>query len=417
MRRTLSTPRARSFIASFTPRKAPSNYPQIPPTIQKMKATHARLAALATFAAVTTGSAVAETPIKIGVQAPITGEYAGEGQGIENAVRLLVEQRNAAGGILGRKIEVTTCDDEGKAAQAAICARRLVNEGVVAVIGSYTSGAALAAAPIYTAANVIQTSDGSSDELTQRGYKTFFRNAPPNSAESAFTAEYLVKHKKYQRIAVLADHSSFSSGLADSVQKSVKAAGGNVVSTGFITAGSQDYTAVLTKIKSEGADVLYFAGYYPDGGLIRSQMVQLNMSAPFVGGDANQNVAFAKIAGKAAEGAVMVNTPAPESLPYPEAREFLASYKAKYHSTPPSIYTFTNADGLRAVFAAMAATKSADASKLVDYMHQMKQFNGLTGAFGWDDKGERIGSPFVAFEITASGDYRTIYPAQQSASK
>src|SRR3546814_5988796 len=129
-------------------------------------------------------TAFAADPIKIGVQAPITGTYAAEGQGIENGVKLLVKQQNAEGGLLGRKLEVTVCDDEGKPAQAAICARKLVNEGVIAVIGTYTSGAALAAAPIYAAANVIQTSDGTSDELTAKGWKTFFRNAPPNSAEA-----------------------------------------------------------------------------------------------------------------------------------------------------------------------------------------------------------------------------------------
>jgi branched-chain amino acid transport system substrate-binding protein len=383
-----------------------------------MSATQMKHAAFAVLALAATASALAAGgTIKIGVQAPITGEYAGEGQGIENAVKLLAEQRNAAGGVMGSKIEVITCDDEGKAAQAAICARKLVNEGVIAVIGSYTSGAALAAAPIYTAANVIQTSDASSDELTQKGFKTFFRNAPPNSAEALFTAEYLVTHKKYQKIAVLADHSSFSTGLADGVIKAVKASGGNIVSNGYVTAGSQDYTAVLTKIKSEGADALYFSGYYPDGGLIRSQMAQLNMPAAFVGGDSNENVAFPKIAGKSAEGAVIINTPSPENLTYPEARDFLASYKKKYSAPPPSIYTFTNADGLRAIFAAMDATKSTEPAKLMNYMHRLKDFNGLTGTFSWDDKGERIGSPFVAFELTASAQYKTIYPVQQSASK
>ncbi|WP_269501651.1 branched-chain amino acid ABC transporter substrate-binding protein [Burkholderia sp. IMCC1007] len=360
-------------------------------------------------------STFAQSTIKIGVQAPITGEYAAEGQGIANAVKLIATQVNAAGGTLGRKIEIVTCDDEGKAAQAAICARKLVNDGVLAVIGSYTSGATLAAAPIYTAANVIVTSDASTDDLTQRGYKTFFRNAPPNYAEAAFTAEYLVKHKKYKRIAVLSDHSSFSSGLGAGVAKAVKDNNGNVIFSGFITAGSQDYTPILTKIKSENPDVLYFSGYYSDGGLIRAQMVQLGLSAPFVGGDANQNTSFAKIAGKASEGAIIIGTPEPESLPYPLAKEFLAQYKKAYNATPPSIYTFSNADGMRIVLAAVTATKSTDPSKLIDWMHNMKTFDGLTGTFGFDSKGERVGSPFAAAEINASAQYRTVYPLDQNA--
>jgi branched-chain amino acid transport system substrate-binding protein len=360
----------------------------------------------------TEGAWAADGPIKIGVQAPITGEYAAEGQGIQNGVKLLIDQQNAAGGLLGRKFEMTVCDDEGKPATAAICARKLVNDGVIAVIGTYTSGAALAAAPIYAAANVIQTSDGTSDELTAKGWKTFFRNAPPNSAEALFTAEYLVKVKQYKRIAVLSDHSSFATGLADSVEQAVKAAGGNIIAKDFITANTQDYSAVLTKLKSMNPDVLYFSGYYTDGGLIRAQMVQLGMKADFVGGDANQNAAFAKIAGNAVKGAVIINVPAPENLPYPEARQFLAAYTKAFNSQPPSIYTFTNADGLRAVFAAIKATNSADTAKLIPWLHEMKSFNGLTGPFTWDSKGERIGSPMTAFEVQADGTYKTLYPVQ-----
>ncbi|TAL88112.1 MAG: branched-chain amino acid ABC transporter substrate-binding protein [Candidimonas sp.] len=358
------------------------------------------------------GTAVAASgPIQIGVQAPITGEYAGEGQGIENGVKLLVKQQNAEGGLLGRKIQVTVCDDEGKPAQAAICARKLVNAGVIAVIGTYTSGAALAAAPIYAAANVIQTSDGTSDELTQKGWKTFFRNAPPNSAEALFTADYLVKVKHYKRIVILSDHSSYATGLADSADKAIKADGGNIVAKDYINAGTQDYTAVLTKLKSKNPDVLYFSGYYTDGGLIRAQMMQLGMKTTFVGGDANQNVAFAKMAGNAAQGAIIINVPSPKNLPYPEAKKFLADYVQAYGSAPPSIYTFTNADGLRAVFAAIKSTKSTDTAKLIPWMHTMhKPFDGVTGPFTWDAKGERVGSPMAAFEVQANGDYKTVYP-------
>jgi branched-chain amino acid transport system substrate-binding protein len=373
-----------------------------------------KLSAVSVVATLTMGVGTvvaASGPIKIGVQAPITGEYAGEGQGIENGVKLLAKQQNAEGGLLGRKIQVVVCDDEGKPAQAAICARKLVNDGVVAVIGTYTSGAALAAAPIYAAANVIQTSDGTSDELTQKGWKTFFRNAPPNSAEALFTADYLVKVKHYKRIVVLSDHSSYATGLADSLEKSIKAVGGNIVAKDFINAGTQDYSAVLTKLKSEKPDVLYFSGYYTDGGLIRAQMAQLGMKATFVGGDANQNVAFAKMAGNAAQGAIIVNVPDPKNLPYPEAKKFLADYVHAYGSAPPSIYTFTNADGLRAVFAAIKSTKSTDTAKLIPWLHDMKKpFDGVTGPFTWDAKGERIGSPMSAFEVQADGSYKIVYP-------
>src|SRR5690606_19010527 len=169
-------------------------------------------------------------------------------------------------------------------------------------------------------------------------WKTFFRNAPPNSDEAEFVANYFVKVKPYKRIAVLSDHSSYATGLAKATTEALKKVGGNHVGEDFINAGTQDYSAVLTKLKSKNPDVLFFSGYYTDGGLIRAQMKQLGMETVFVGGDANQNENFAKIAGNAAAGAVIVNVPAPENLPYPAAKKFLADYTKEFGAPPPSIY-------------------------------------------------------------------------------
>ncbi|OIQ77388.1 hypothetical protein GALL_409220 [mine drainage metagenome] len=356
-------------------------------------------------------SAYAATPIKIGVQAPITGQYANEGQGIADAVKLIVKQTNAKGGLLGHPLEVHVCDDQGEAAPAAICARQLVNDGVLAVVGTYTSGAALAAEPIYARANVIQTSDGTSDELTARGYKTFFRNAPPNSAEALFTARYF-KAMGDKRVAVVTDHSSFATGLADAVIADAKKDGIDVLDKAYINAGSQNYTPVLTKLNALNPQVVYFSGYYTDGGLIKAQMAQLGMKARFVGGDANQNVAFAKIAGNAAAGSVIINVPAPEDLPYPAAKEFLTQFKAAYGHEPPSIFTLTNADGFRAILYTAEKIKSVEPAKLIPALHALTNFEGLTGTFSWNAVGERTGSPYVAFEITPSGSYKITYPPE-----
>lgn len=353
--------------------------------------------------------------IKIGVQAPLTGTYAAEGQGINNGVRLLVNQQNAKGGLLGHKIEVVTCDDMGILPQAGICARKLVNKGVLAVIGSYTSGAALAAGTTYARANVIQTSDGTSNKLTHSGWKTFFRNAPPNSTEAAFTADYLVNVKGYKRIAVLTDRSSFATGLAKSVTNAIQQEGGDIVVKSYLHSGKQDYTTLLNDIKSHTPDVIYFSGYYSEGGLIKAQMAKLHINAAFVGGDANQNDAFAKIAGNAAAGAIIINLPSPESLPYASAKKFLADYSKAYDSMPPSIFTLTNVDGLGAIFAAIKATQSIDPDTLMHWMHNMPQkFAGMTGSFTWSNTGERLGSPMTAFEVQADGSYKTVYPVPAS---
>ncbi len=354
--------------------------------------------------------AMAGGVIKIGVQAPITGKFASEGQSIDKAVRLIVKQYNEKGGLLGKKIKVYTCDDEGQAQKAAVCARQLVDDGVIAVIGSYTSTCAEAAEPIYYRAGVIQTSDGTSDTLVKHGYWTFFRNSSPNSAEAAFTAEFFIKKQHYKRIATISDYSTFSTNLTGAVIKDVKKLGGNIVYSGKITSGAQNFTPILTKIKSYNPDVIYFGGYYTDGGLIRAQMEQLGIKADFVGGDSNDNPEFIKLAGKAAVGAYLINVPLPQMLPYDTAKKFLKAYKAAYHEMPASIWTLFNVDGLRAILYSIEQTKSLNTRKIADYMHnKLKNFPGITGPVEWAKNGERIGSAYMAYRIGNDLKYHIVY--------
>ncbi len=355
------------------------------------------------------GGVQAEGTLKIGVQAPITGKYANEGQGIDQAVRLLAEQINAKGGVLGKQIEVISCDDEGTAMKAAICAKDLVNRGVKMVIGSYTSTCAEAAQATYYRAGVLQTTDGTSDSLTEKGYWTFFRNSFPNSAEAEFAAKYLVKEKKYQRIAILSDFSSYADGLGSAVEKAVKGLNGNVIYRGKIKSGAQNFTPVITRIKSKNPDVLFFSGYFSDGGLIRSQMVALGLTADFVGGDSNDNPDFLKLAGKSAQGAYIINVPTPELLPYDLAKDFLAAYKAKYNMMPPSIWTLLNVDGMRAFIYAMEQNNSFDTRKAADFLHQMKDYPGITGPISFAEDGNRIGSGYMAYRIEADGSYKIVF--------
>jgi len=354
-------------------------------------------------------SAFAAGVIKIGVQAPITGSFANEGQGIDNAVKMLVAQQNAKGGLLGKKLEVVTCDDEGTAVGGAICARKLVNDGVVAVIGTYSSTPAESAEPIYARAGVLQTSDATADSLTKHGYWTFFRNSCPNSAEATFTADFLVKDKHFKRIVVLSDYSTYSTDLADATIAALKKIGGNVIYYGKIQAGSQNFTPILTKIKSMNPDVIYFSGYYTDGGLIRAQEVSLGMKAAFVGGDSNDNPEFFKLAGKASNGVYMINVPRPDILPYPLAKDFLRDYQARYHMMPPSIWTLFNADGLRAIMYAIEKTKTTDTKKLAAFLHNLKNFPGITGPITFTKDGERAGSRFMAYEIYNNNQYKVVY--------
>lgn len=373
-----------------------------------MKKMLPKLAASVAVCSALVSVSTAADMIKIGVQAPITGKYANEGQSIDNGVRLVVEQVNAAGGVLGKKLEVVSCDDEGKAQKAAICARKLVNEKVLAVIGSYTSGATEAAQTTYYRNKTLQTSDGTSDSLTKHKYWTFFRNSFQNSAQADFTAKYLVKEKGYKRIVVISDYSSYAVGLADSAVKSIKAEGGNVIVQEKIKSGTQNFTAVLTKIKSMNPDAIYFSGYYTDGGLIRAQQQQLGIKADFIGGDSNDNPDFMKLAGASAKGTLLVNFPTPDFLPYDTAKKFLKAYQDKYGMPVSSVWAIMNVDGLRAILHAAEQTKSLDTKTISTYLHTLRDFPGITGPVSFREDGERINTKFNVYEIQADNTYKII---------
>ncbi len=348
--------------------------------------------------------------LKVGVQAPITGSYANEGQGIENGVRLIAAQVNAKGGVLGKQIDVIVCDDQGTAMAAAICAKDLVNKGVKMVIGSYTSTCAEAAQKTYFNAGVLQTSDGTADSLTKHGYWTFLRNSFPNSAEAAFAANYMVKVKNYKRIAVISDFSSYAAGLAEATIAEIKNAGGNVVTYAKIKADSQNFTPVLTNIKSKQPDVIFFAGYYSDGGQLRSQQKALGINADFIGGDANDNPDFSKLAGSSAQGAYIINVPSPDALPYDIAKTFIADYQKTYGMMPPSIWGLMNIDGMRAIIHAMEQNKSFDTKKAADYLHNMdKPLEGITGPISFAKDGNRKGGAYVVKEIQADSSYKVVF--------
>ena len=156
-------------------------------------------------------------------------------------------------------------------------------------------------------------------------------------------------------------------------------------------------------------DVIYFGGYYTDGGLIRAQQVELRIKADFVGGDSVDNPDFLKLAGSSAKGTYLINVPTPSVLPYPLAKNFLKAYKARYHMMPPSIWTLLNTDGLRAILFAIKKTGTTNTVKLAKYLHNLKDFPGITGPVTFLKSGERTGSVYMTYEVQKDGSKKIVY--------
>lgn len=353
------------------------------------------------------GLAQAADPIRIGLMAPLTGSWSSEGQGMKRIVELLAEQQNAAGGVLGRKIEVVTEDDGGDPRTASLAAQRLITRNVVAVVGTYGSSVTEASQSIYHEAGIPQIANGSTAiRLTEKGFKQFFRTAPRDDEQGRMAAQ-TVEKLGFKKVAILHDNTSYAKGLADEANALLKEQGVDVVFFDALTPGERDYNAILTKLKGADPELVLFTGYYPEAGLLLRQKKAMNWPTPFLGGDATNNPDLVKIAGQeAAEGFYFLSPPVPQDLDTPEARAFLDAYQEKYKETPSSIWAVLAGDGFRVAVAGIIGAESTDGAKIAEYLREnLTDFPGLSGPISFDAKGDREGEVYRVYRVDAEGNF------------
>lgn len=345
--------------------------------------------------------------IKIGLQGPMTGDYAYEGQGFEKAVGMLVEQVNAAGGINGREVELLIEDDAGDPTQAALVAQRLVDAKVVAVIGAYNSTATEPASEIYNDAGILHvTPSSTATGLTDKGFERFFRVCFLDDRQGLFAAKFAKEILGVQNFGVLHDNSTYAQGLAEHTRRYAEELGMNVTFYDAINPDDQDFTPILTNIGGAGLDAIYFTGYHAQGGLLLKQAGELGLDLQWMMGNASNNPELIQIAGvQNAVGTYVTTEPLPKDVDYPEARQFVADFEAKYNEPPASVWWMMSAEAFNVIRYAMEQTESTDPAKLAEFLHnEAKDINGITGpVLGWDEKGDRLGTIHVAYRIDESG--------------
>ena len=347
--------------------------------------------------------------LKIGLEGPMTGDYAYEGQGFEKAVRLLVDQTNAAGGLLGRQIELVVEDDAGDPTQAALVAQRLVDAKVVAVIGAYNSTATEPASAIYNEAGILHiTPSSTATRLTEKGYQRFFRVCFLDDRQGLFAAQFAKEVLGVQNFGILHDNSTYAQGLAEHAKRYAEQLGINVAFYDAINPDDTDFTPILTNIGAVGLDAIYFTGYHAQGGLLLKQSGELGLDLTWMMGNACNNPELVQIAGlENAVGTYITTEPLPKDVDYPEAKKFVTDFEAKYGQSPDSVWWMMAAEAFNVIRYAIEQTKSTDSAVLADYLHNtMKDFPGLTGPIlGWDEKGDRLGTIHLAYIINDQGEF------------
>jgi len=341
---------------------------------------------------------LAADTIKIGVAGPHTGDLAPYGIPTKEATELIAADVNAKGGILGKQIELLALDDQCKPEIATNVATKLVSDGAKIVIGHVCSGATKAALGIYKEAQVIAISPSATNPpLTQSGdYPNFFRTIAPDDDQGKLAANFATDKLGAKKIAIVHDKGDYGKGFADFAKQFVEAGGkAEIVMYEGITPGAMDYSAVVQKIRKEGADAVIFGGYHPEASKLVAQMNKKRVKAAFIGPDGIKGDGFLEIAGKDAEG--VYATGPMDVTQYPENKEARAAYQAKYGKEPGTFFD----QGYAAMQAALAAIQAAGGTDYaaVEKALRSNYVNTAVGRIKFDAKGDAEGVGFSVYQV------------------
>src|SRR5215204_2876011 len=279
-------------------------------------------------------SGAAQAQIKIGVAGPVTGPNAAFGAQLKNGVEQAVEDINAAGGVNGQKLQI--------------------------VVGDDNSGVSIPASEVYQEAGIVQVTPASTNpRFTERNMWNTFRTCGRDDQQGLVAGTYLSNNFKGKKVAIVHDKTPYGKGLADETQKAMNAKGLKEVIYEGVNTGEKDYTALVSKLKQQNVDVVYFGGLHTEAGLIIRQMRDQGLQAPLMSGDGIVSAEFTSIAGPGADGTLM--TFGPDARKNPNAQEAVKKFRAKGYE--PEAYTLYAYAAVQILKAAAEQAKTTDSKK------------------------------------------------------
>ena len=280
------------------------------------------------------GPAVAQDVIKIGAFGPMTGGAAGSGQSMREAIDLVMDEVNASGGLLGRKIQVIYGDDAGKPEQAVSVVKRFIaNDNVLLVMGSISSPCSMAASQVTGEEKVPQIMVASTAaRITLQGNPYIFRSAVPDVKLTADLADFIAeKYPKIKKMAAIYVNDDFGRGGVEGFKKAAGRHGIQVVVEEKYTRGDVDYTAQITKIRAANPDAILDWSRYHEGALIAKGLKQAGVPIPVFGADGNAHPRYIELGGDAVNGYFYATHFSPAtSADLPVGRKLVEKMRAKY---------------------------------------------------------------------------------------
>ncbi|MCP1337001.1 branched-chain amino acid ABC transporter substrate-binding protein [Futiania mangrovi] len=346
-----------------------------------------------------TGAAWAE--IVIATAGPMTGQYASFGEQMRAGAEQAVADINKAGGVNGEMLKLVVGDDACDPKQAVAVANQFAGQGVVFVAGHFCSGSSIPASQVYNEEGIVQISPASTNPAftDNRPGPGVFRVCGRDDQQGDVAGQFLMDKFPGKKIAFVNDKTAYGKGLADATQAAYERAGGKAALVESYSAGEKDYTALVSKLKQQGIDVLYVGGYHTEAGLMKRQMAEQGMNTVLVSGDALVTDEYWAITGAAGEGTLMTFSPDPRKSAdaKPVVDALLAAGKT---AEGYALYTYA---AIQAWAQAVTAAKSTDFDPVVKALDE-GTFTTVLGSLNFDDKGDVTLPGYVMYEWK-SGQY------------
>jgi branched-chain amino acid transport system substrate-binding protein len=339
--------------------------------------------------------------IQVATVGPITGQYASFGEQMKRGAEMAVKDINAAGGVLGEQLVLSVGDDACDPKQAVAVANQMVSKGVKFVDGHFCSGSSIPASKVYEEEGILQITPASTNpKFTDEGGWNVHRVCGRDDAQGIVAGNFLAKHYGDKKIAILHDKSAYGKGLADETKKALNAAGAKETMYEAYTAGEKDYTALVSKLKEAGIDVIYVGGYHTEAGLILRQLREQGSKAQLVSGDALVTDEFWTITGPAGEGTLMTFAPDPQQ--FPTAQAVVKEFKdAGYNPEGYTLYTYAAMQGYKQ---AAEAVKSTDSKKIAEWLRAGNPIKTVIGDITMNEKGDIKDAKYVWY-VWKDGKY------------
>ncbi|RYX94427.1 MAG: branched-chain amino acid ABC transporter substrate-binding protein [Comamonadaceae bacterium] len=349
----------------------------------------------------TSGALAQDLVVKVGHAGPLSGASANAGKDNERGVALAISELNASDfKVAGKRVkfELMSEDDQGDPRAGVSVAQKFADQKVSFVLGHYNSGVSIPASRVYNEAGIpVITGASSNPKLTQQGYKNVFRLAANDNVMGAGIARYAAAHG-VKTVAVIDDRTAYGQGVSDVFVKTAEELRLKVVGREFTTEKSTDFTPILTKLRGEKPDAIFFGGYYAQAGLMARQMKQLGLGAMLIGGDGICANSVLPLGGTQLEGKFFcAQGGAPLAL-QPGGPEFSQKFKKMFNADidvyAPAFYVAT-----LAAARAMQDAGSTDPRNISEALAKLN-FNSLLGPVKFDATGEWINPPVTIYSIT-----------------